>query len=64
MEKVMPSFEYEPLVLSLEPETSNEEDKKGDTNGATPSSTRVAKDTSEEEKTALRVRMLNKFYNK
>jgi hypothetical protein len=32
----MPLFEYEPLVLSLEPETSNEGEDKGDTNGAGP----------------------------
>jgi hypothetical protein len=36
IEKIMPSFEYEPLVLSPKLETSNEEEKKGDTNGATP----------------------------
>jgi hypothetical protein len=28
MEKVMPSFEYEPFVLSQEPKTSNEEEEK------------------------------------
>jgi hypothetical protein len=26
MEKVMPSFEYDPLILSLEPKISNEEE--------------------------------------
>jgi hypothetical protein len=36
MERVMPSFEYEPLVMSLKPETSNEEIDKGDTIGARP----------------------------
>jgi hypothetical protein len=36
MEKVMPTFEYEPLVLSLEPETSNEEEERRDINGARP----------------------------
>jgi hypothetical protein len=36
MEKVMPTFEYEPLVLFLEPETSNEEEERGDTSGARP----------------------------
>ncbi len=36
MEKVMPSFEYEPLILSLEPKTANEDENKGDTNGARP----------------------------
>jgi hypothetical protein len=41
MEKVMPSFEYEPLVLSLDLETLDEKKEKGDTNGVGPSSTRV-----------------------
>jgi hypothetical protein len=41
MEKLMPSFEYEPLILSPKPETSNEEKDKGDTNGARPSSAGV-----------------------
>jgi hypothetical protein len=41
MEKVMPSFEYEPLVLSPEPKTSNEEENKGDTNGVTPLGVRL-----------------------
>jgi len=36
MEKIMPSFEYEPLVLSPKPKTSNEEENKGDTDGVTP----------------------------
>ncbi len=40
----MPSFEYEPLILSLEPETLDEEEDKGDTYGARPSCTRVAKE--------------------
>jgi hypothetical protein len=31
--KVMPSFEYEPLVMSLEPEISDEEENKVDING-------------------------------
>jgi hypothetical protein len=43
MEKFMPSFEYEPLVLFLEPKTSYEEKDRGDTNGARPSSAKVAK---------------------
>jgi hypothetical protein len=34
MEKVMPSFEYKPLVLSLKLETSNEEEDRRDTDGA------------------------------
>jgi len=33
MEKVMPAFEYEPLVLSPKPKTSNEEENKGDIDG-------------------------------
>ncbi len=41
MEKVMPSFEYEPLVLSPKQEISNEEEDKGDTNGVGPSNIRV-----------------------
>jgi hypothetical protein len=32
----MPSFEYECLVLFPEPNTSNEEEDKGDTDGAGP----------------------------
>jgi hypothetical protein len=41
MEKGMPSFEYETLILSLELETSDEEKDRGDTDGVGPSSTRV-----------------------
>jgi hypothetical protein len=41
--KVMPLFEYEPLVLFLEPETSNDEEDERDIDGARPSCTRVAK---------------------
>jgi hypothetical protein len=37
----MLSFKYEPLVLFLEPETSNEEKDRGDTNGARPSCIKV-----------------------
>jgi hypothetical protein len=44
MEKVMPLFEYEPLILCLELETSNEEENKGDINGARPSGTRIVKE--------------------
>jgi hypothetical protein len=40
----MPLFEYEPLVLSLELETSNEEEDIGDTYGVKPSSTRLTKE--------------------
>ncbi len=41
MEKVIPSFQYEPLVLTLEPESSNEEEERGHTDGARPSRTRI-----------------------
>ncbi len=34
MEKVMPTFEYEPLVFSLELETSDEEKYIGNIDGA------------------------------
>ncbi len=34
----MPSFEYEPLVLSLKPKTLDEGENRGDTDGARPSS--------------------------
>jgi hypothetical protein len=44
MEKNMPSFEYEPLVLPPELETSNEEEKRGDIDGVGPSSTKIAKE--------------------
>ncbi len=44
MDKFMPSFEYEPLVLSPQPETSNEEKDRGFTNGARPSNTRVVEE--------------------
>ncbi len=37
----MPSFECEPLILFLKPKISNEEENKGDTYGARPSSTKV-----------------------
>ncbi len=39
MEKVILSFQYEPLVISLELETLDEEEDKGNTHGAGPSST-------------------------
>jgi hypothetical protein len=41
MEKIMPSFEYEPLVLFLKPKTSNEEKDKGNIDGAGPLSTKI-----------------------
>jgi len=44
MDKFMPSFAYEPLVLSPQPETSNEEKDRGFTNGARPSNTRVVEE--------------------
>jgi hypothetical protein len=43
MEKIMPSFEYEHLILSPKPKTSNEEENRMDTYRARPSSTKVAK---------------------
>ncbi len=39
----MPSFEYEPLILSPKPKISNEKEDKGDIDGAGPSNTRVPK---------------------
>ncbi len=42
MEIVIPSFEYEPLVLSPKSQTSNEEEDKGDIDGARPSFTKIA----------------------
>ncbi len=44
MEKFMPSFEYEPLVLYPELETLDEEENKGDIDGVGPSSIRVPKE--------------------
>jgi hypothetical protein len=44
MEKIMPSFEYEPLVLSLEPKTSNEEEDRGNVNGVGPLGTKTIED--------------------
>jgi hypothetical protein len=43
MEKVMPSFEYEPLILFLERETLDEEEDKRDTYGVGPSNIRIEK---------------------
>ncbi len=37
----MTSFEYEPLVMYLEPEILDEKEYIGDTNGVGPSSTKV-----------------------
>jgi hypothetical protein len=44
MEKIMPSFEYEPLILSPKPETSNEEKYRRDIDGVGPSSIQVAEE--------------------
>jgi len=44
MEKIMPSFEYEPLVLSPKPETSNEEENRRDIDGAGPSSIKITEE--------------------
>ncbi len=44
MEKVIPSSEYEPLVLSPRPETSYEEEDKRNTYGVGPSSTRIVEE--------------------
>ncbi len=41
MEKVIPSFWYEPLIFILGPKISNEEEKRGNIDGVGPSSTRV-----------------------
>jgi hypothetical protein len=41
MEKIMPSFEYEPLLMSLELETLDEEEDRRDTYGPGPLGTRV-----------------------
>jgi hypothetical protein len=46
MEKVIPSFQCEPLVLSPKLETSYEEKDKGNTNGVRPSSARTKEDES------------------
>jgi len=48
MEKFMPSFEYEPLVLFLKPKTSNEEKYIGNINGVGPSSTKIIKEKLED----------------
>ncbi len=41
MEKVMPSFEHEPLVLSPKLATSYEEKERGNTSGARPLGTKT-----------------------
>ncbi len=55
MEKVIPSFQYEPLVLTPKPKTLDEEEKKRNIVGARPSCTR----TKEEELVDLRGRKVN-----
>ncbi len=40
----MPSFEYEPLVLSPKPKTLDEEENKRDIGGAWPLGTKVVKE--------------------
>ncbi len=42
----MPSFEYEPLVLSLEPKTSYEEKDKGNIDGVRPLGTKIIEEES------------------
>ncbi len=44
MEKVMPLFEYEPLILSLELEILDEEEDIGDAYGAGPLGTIIAEE--------------------
>jgi hypothetical protein len=44
MEKVMPSFEYEPLVMSPKLETLDEEKDRRDIDGARPSCTKVVEE--------------------
>ncbi len=43
MGKVISSFQYEPLIFILKPETSYEEKKRGNTNGVGPLSTKIEK---------------------
>jgi hypothetical protein len=38
MQKVIPSFQYEPLILPPKRETLDEEEEKGNNDGAKPSS--------------------------
>jgi len=44
MEKVIPFFQYEPLVLTLESKTLDEEEERGQTDGVGPSKTRTIKE--------------------
>jgi hypothetical protein len=41
MERIMPSFEYEPLVMFPKLKTLDEEENRGDTDGARPIGTKV-----------------------
>jgi hypothetical protein len=43
MEKIMPLFEYEPLMMSPNPKTSYEEEDGRDTNGVGPSCIKIVK---------------------
>jgi len=43
MEKIMPLFEYEPLIMSPKLKTLDEEEDKRDTNGVGPLGTKVIK---------------------
>jgi len=44
MEMVIPSFQYEPIIFTLKPETSDEEEEKGNIDGVRPSSIKAEKD--------------------
>jgi hypothetical protein len=63
MEKVMPLYEYEPLVLFLEPEISNEKKEKGGIERARPSNTKVVEEPKNliGGRIALRRRLLNRL---
>ncbi len=43
MEKVIPSFQYEALILPPKLETAYEEEERGNNDGAKPSSIRIEK---------------------
>jgi hypothetical protein len=43
MEKVIPFFQHEPLILIPKSKTSNEEEERGQTDGVRPSKTRTIK---------------------
>jgi hypothetical protein len=50
MDKVIPSFQYEPLVLTPKPKTLDEEEKRGNIDGAGPSKIKI----EEEEPTNIK----------